>query len=62
MVTGHLDKTTISYNNLNQKEQLNVDCDTLAKLWWKQTHLHPHTFNGRLPGECPEIHIQGIPG
>jgi hypothetical protein len=59
MVTGHLDKN-ISYDNLNRKEQLNVDCDTLAKLWWKQTHIHPQIFHGRLPGECPEVHIQGM--
>ena len=59
MVTGHLDKN-ISYDDLNWKEQLNVDCDTLAKLWWKQTHINPQIFNGRLPGECMELHIQGV--
>ena len=59
MVTGHLDKN-ISYVDLNRKEQLNVDCDTLAKLWWKQTHINPQIFNGRLPGECTELHIQGV--
>ena len=59
MVTGHLDKNR-SYEDLNRKEQLNVDCDTLAKLWWKQTHIDPQIFNGRLPGECTEIHIQGV--
>ena len=59
MVTGHLDKN-IPYEHLNRKEQLNVDCDTLAKLWWKQTHSKPTVFRGKLPGECRELSVQGM--
>jgi hypothetical protein len=58
-VTGHLDKHT-KYEDLLRKEQLNVNCDTLAKLWWKQTYDTQTIQQGRLPGECLEIKLQGI--
>ena len=37
-----------------------MNCDTLAKLWWKQTQETRPTHQGRLPGECIEVKIQGI--
>ena len=58
MVTGHLDRNTPT-KYLGRKEQLNVNCYTLAKLWWQQTHTNPETNSGQLPGECLEVTIQG---
>lgn len=58
-VTGHLDKHT-SYADLLRKEQLNVNCDTLAKLWWKHTYDIQAISQGHLPGECVEVKLQGI--
>lgn len=58
-VAGHRDDT-VDWSELNLFEQLNVQCDSMAKLYWQDTFplAHPIIIHN-LPGEGWSVHIQG---
>lgn len=58
-VEGHRDNE-VPWEDLNLFEQLNVQCDSMAKLYWQDTSTSTTpVIVPQLPGEGWSVHIQG---